>query len=359
MRKESLDFLKELMITPSPMGFESRGQKVWCDYAKRYADEVRTDAYGNAVAVLNPGGNPKVLLDGHADEIGLMVKHIDDKGFIYFQRIGMVDPSQVRGKRVNIHTASGTVRGVIGALAIHLRPRDKEPDTPKMHESFIDIGVKDRKEAEKKVSIGDPITFVDDFEMLGGTTAIGRGFDNRAGTWAVLEAIRVLSAKKKLLKCAVYATSSIHKESGTLAGAAMQTYSIRPDVALAVDMAFATDMPDVKNVRHGDIKIGHGPTVTIGRENHPVLVQRLRAVAKKSKINLQTETFAFKTNSQAIFKELGGVPTAIVGIPSRYIHTTVEMVNLKDLQKTADLLAEFCLDIKKAERFMVKIGCRS
>ncbi|MDY7010441.1 MAG: M20/M25/M40 family metallo-hydrolase [Planctomycetota bacterium] len=355
MRKESLEFLKELLTTPSPMGFESRGQKVWCDYAKNYADEVRTDAYGNAVAVLNSDGNPKILLDGHADEIGLMVKYIDDKGFIYFQRIGMVDPAEIRGKRVNIHSAKGSIRGVIGAAAIHLRERDAEPKVPKMHESFIDIGAKDRKAAEKKVSIGDPITFVDDFEIFSGTIAAGRGFDDRAGTWAVIEALRMLAAKRKHLKCAIYATSSIHEEGGTLAGATMQTYNIRPDAALVVDVGFATDMPDVKNARHGEVRMGNGPTVTIGRENHPVLVQRLRTVAKNKKIKLQTETFAGKTNSQAIFKEIGGVPSVIVGIPSRYVHTTVEMLDLKDLQHTVDLLMAFCLDIKKGERFKVKV----
>ncbi len=133
MRKESLEFLKELLTTPSPAGFESSGQKIWCDYAGQFADEVHTDAYGNAVAVLNPGGDPKIMLDGHADEIGLMVKHIDEKGFIYFQQIGGVDPALVRGKRVNIHTSGGIVRGVTGATAIHLRKREKEPKAPKMH----------------------------------------------------------------------------------------------------------------------------------------------------------------------------------------------------------------------------------
>ena len=355
MREESLDFLKKLLTAPSPMGFESRGQKVWCDYAKKYADEVTTDAYGNAVAVLNPGGSPKVMLDGHADEIGLMVKHIDKDGFIYFQRIGMVDPAQVRGKRVNIHTAKGTVRGVIGAAAIHLRPRDKEPKSPKMHESFIDIGVKDQKAAEKKVSVGDPVTFVDDFEIFNGSIAAARGFDDRAGTWVVIEALRMLASKRKQLKCAVYASSTIHEEGGTLAGASMLTHSIKPDLAVVVDLGFATDMPDVKNARHGEVKMGGGPTVTIGRENHPVLVERLCAVAKTKKIKLQTETFAGKTNTQAIFSKLGGIPSAILGIPSRYVHTTVEMLDLKDLQRAADLLTAFCIDIKKGEKFKVKV----
>src|ERR1017187_3631352 len=140
MRKESLEFLKQLLTTASPSGYEAANQRIWLEYAEQFADEVRTDAYGNAMAVLNPGGDPKIILDGHVDEIGLMIKHIDDKGFIYFQRIGGVDPALIRSKRVSIHTADGVVRGVIGATAIHLQDKDKDPKVPKMHELFIDIG---------------------------------------------------------------------------------------------------------------------------------------------------------------------------------------------------------------------------
>ena len=353
MRKESLEFLKELLNTPSPMGFESRGQKVWCDYARQYADEVHTDAYGNSVAILNPGGDPKVMLDGHADEIGLMVKHIDDNGFVYFQRIGMVDPSLVRTKRVDIHTAKGAVRGVVGAVPFHYKENAKDQKPPKMHESYIDIGAKDRKAAERKVSVGDPITFVDDFEIFSGTIAAARAFDDRAGTWAIIEALRLAAAKRKQLKCAVYATASNHEEGGTLGGAAMHTYNIKPNLALIVDLFFATDVPDIDKKQYGEVKLGGGPTVSVGQENHLPLVQRLRAVAKAKKINLQTTTFGGTTNALAVFSKQGGIPTVRVGIPTRYIHTTVETLDLKDLQQTADWLAAFCLDIKKGERFKV------
>ena len=355
MRKESLEFLKELLNTPSPMGFESRGQKVWCDYARQYADEVRTDAYGNAVAVLNPGGSPKVMLDGHADEIGLMVKHIDDDGFIYFQRIGMVDPSLVRAKRVDIHTEKGDVRGIVGATAFHYMGDAKDQKPLKMHESYIDIGAKDKKEAEKRVSIGDPITFVDGFEVIHGSRITARGLDDRGGTWAIIETLRLAAAKRKQLKCAIYAASSNHEEGGTLGGATMQTYNIEPDLSVVVDLFFATDTPDIDNKQRGDVKLGCGPTVSRGQENHPVLVQRLRKVAKAKKINLQLAAFGGKTNALAVFDKQGGIPTVRVGIPSRYLHTTVETLDLKDLQQTAEWLAAFCLDIKKGEKFKVKI----
>ena len=160
MRKESLEFLERLMNTASPMGFETEGQKVWCQYVAEYADEVRTDAYGNAVAILNPAGDPKVMIDGHIDEIGMMVKYIDDDGFIYFQRIGMVDPALVRGKRVNIYTEKGIVPGVIGSPAIHLQDRDKEKKVPEMHESFIDIGAKNKKKQKRRYPSEIPLSLM-------------------------------------------------------------------------------------------------------------------------------------------------------------------------------------------------------
>ncbi len=359
MRKESLEFLKELLTTPSPSGFESPGQKIWCDYARQFADEVRTDAYGNAVAVLNGGGgDPIIMLDGHADEIGLMVKHFDDKGMIYFQRNGGVDSALVRGKRVNIHSAKGIVRGAIAAATTHLLegPTEKSDKAPKIHESYIDIGAKDRKDAEKRVAVGDAITFVDDFEIVHGSVAVARAFDNRVGTWSVIEAMRLAAGKKKQLKCAIYACSAVQEELGGF-GAAMNVENVKPDAAIVVDVTHATDTPGVEVKQHGEIKLGQGPTVSRGRENHPVVIKRLRDAAKKKKIPLQTETFSITggTNALSIYAKRGGVPSAVVGIPNRYMHTTVEVIDLKDLQQTADLLATFCLDIKKGERFMVKV----
>ena len=182
MRKDSLNFLKELLTAASPSGFEYTAQKTWCQYAKKYADKVYTDDYGNAVAVVNPEGSPKIMLNCHIDEIGLMVKHIDDKGFIYVQAIGGVDPTLIRGKRVNIYNDKKIVKGIIAAPPIHLRDRAKDPKPPKMHEIFIDIGAKDKKETLKHVSIGDPIVFVDDFELLTNHIAIGRALDNIPST---------------------------------------------------------------------------------------------------------------------------------------------------------------------------------
>jgi len=354
MRKESLDFLKTLLSAPTPSGCEAAGQRIWCDYVRNFADEVRTDSYGNAVAVLNAGGDPKIMLDGHVDEIGMIVKHIDEKGFVHFQRIGGVDPILVQGKRVNIHTQKGIVRGVVGATPIHLKERNKDQKVPKMHELFIDIGAKDRKDAEKRIAVGDAITFVDDFDRIHGDIVVARGFDNRAGTWAVAEALRLVSRRK--LNCAVYACSSVQEEVG-LAGAKMTVDSVRPDAAIVVDVVPATDTPEINLKEHGEVKLGEGPTVTIGREHHPAVVERLRKVAKDKKIPIQLEAFSLTggTNALAIYTKLGGVPAGLVSIPNRYTHSTVEMLSLRDLQRSAELLAAFVADLKPGERFRVKV----
>jgi len=356
MRKQSLEFLRGLLTAPSPSGFESPGQRIWCQYARQYADKVHTDSYGNAVAILNPEGRPGIILDGHADELGLMVKHIDDKGFVYFQQIGGVDPSVVRTKRVDIHTSKGIVRGVIGATAIHLQERKKDAKAPKMHECFIDIGAKDDKAARKRISIGDPITFVDSFEMIDRNIGIARAFDNRVGTWTVIEALRLAKMSRKKPSCAIYACSSIQEEVGG-AGAAMNAFNIRPDAAIAVDVTHATDTPGIDVKQHGEVKMGKGPTISIGRENHPVLVERIRKVARRKKIDIQVETFSLTggTDAMSIHNKVGGVPSTVVGIPNRYMHTTVEMLDLRDLQKTAELLAAFCLDLTAKDIFKVKV----
>ena len=356
MRKASLEFLKNLLSAPSPSGFESPGQRLWCQYARSCADEVHTDSYGNAVAVLNPGGDPKIMLDGHADEIGLMVKHIDENGFVYFQRIGGVNPALIRSKRVRIHTQKGIVPGVIGATAIHLAERGKDPKVPKMHELFIDIGAADAKAASRRVSVGDHITFADDFEMLNENVAVARAFDNRAGTWVAIEALRLVAAGRSKVRCAVYACSSIQEEVG-LHGAKMNVYNVKPDAAIVAEVTHATDTPGIDVKQHGEVKMNKGPSVGIGRENHPVLVERIRKVARRKKIPLQIEAFSQSggTDALAIFAKQGGIPSAVLSIPNRYMHSTVEMIDLRDLQRTAGLLSAFCADLKAGERFRVKV----
>jgi len=356
MRKQSFDFLKQLLSCPTPSGHEAPGQKIWCQYARQFADKVTTDSYGNAIAVLNPKGSPKIMLDGHIDEIGLMIKHINDNGFLSFQTIGGVDASLLRGKRVNIHTAKGVVRGVIGAIAPHLTRGEGEPKPPKIHDMTIDIGAKDAKAARKRVAVGDPITFVDDFEMLTDDLAVARALDNRVGTWAAIEALRMAAEKRDDLHCAVYACSSIQEEVGSR-GASMNVFNVRPDAAFVLEVTHATDSPGINAAQHGQVKLGEGPTISIGRENHPALLARLRDAAKARKIKLQTEAFSASggTDAMAIYSAVGGVPSAVIGVPTRYMHSTVEMISLRDLQAAADLLTEACLTIKAGDTFRMKI----
>lgn len=333
-----------------------RGQRVWLEYVKKFADETFTDAYGNAVGVLNKGGSPKIMLAGHADEISMAVNYINKEGFIYVRKVGGIDPAIIRGQRVNIHTRNGAVRGVVGNVAPHLTKTEKDRKIPEMHDLFIDIGVNSSAEAEKLVSIADPITLVDEFEMLRGDLAVARAFDNRIGTWSVAEALRLASEGKKKINAEIYAVSNIMEEVGAF-GARQIAYTLKPDVALVVDVAHATDYPTVEHAKHGDIKIGRGPTLTHGGCNHPEVVARLEQIAGKEKIPLQHEAMSNTsgTDTDVIFWTRGGIPSALVSLPNRYMHSPVELVSLKDLEQIPQLLAAFAQSLKKGEQFKVRV----
>jgi endoglucanase len=356
MRTESLDFLKRLVNTPSPSGNELRGQRVWLDYAKQFADETYWDAYGNCVAVLNKGGGPRLMLAGHADEIAMAVNFITKEGFIHVRKVGGIDPAIMRGQRVNIHTKGGDVRGVIGNVAPHLTKQEGDRKVPKMEDLFIDIGVSKREEAAKIVHIGDPITLVDEFEVLRGDVVIARAFDNRIGTFSVIETLRLLKENGKKLSAEVCAVSNIMEEVGLL-GARQIAYSLQPDVALVVDVTHATDYPTVSQAAHGDVKLGHGPAITHGGCNHPEVIARLEAVAKQQKIKLQHEAMSNSsgTDTDVIFWTRGGIPSGLISLPNRYMHSPVEVVSLKDLDQIPQLMAGFALSLKKGEQFKVKI----
>ncbi len=356
MREGSLNFLRTLVNTPSPVGYETRGQRVWLDYAKNYADETFSDAYGNCVAVLNKGGTPRIMLAGHADEIAMSVNYIDEKGFIYVRRMGGVDAAITKAQRVTIHARSGPVRGVVGNVAPHLTKQDGEPKPPKIHDLFIDIGAQSREAAEKRVRIGDPLTLVDEFELLTNDLAIARAFDNRIGTWAVIEALRLLKGSGRKLKAEVCAVSNVQEEVGLL-GARQIAYALHPNVAIVVDVTHATDYPTVNKAQHGDVKIGGGPTLTHGGCNHAEVVARLEAVAAEAKIPLQHEAMSNTsgTDTDAIFWTRGGIPSALISLPNRYMHSPVELVSLKDLEQIPRLLAAFALSVKPGEQFKVKI----
>ena len=356
MREQSLEFLKKLVNTPSPVGHEVRGQRVWLDYAKPFADETFSDAYGNCVAVLNKGGSPRVMLAGHADEIAMAVNYIDEQGYIYVRKMGGVDAAITKAQRVQIHAAHGPVNGVVGNVAPHLMKEEKEPKPPKIHELFIDIGVSSRKEAEKLVRIGEPITLVDQFELLRNGLAVARAFDNRVGTFAVAETLRLLKESKAKLAAEICAVSNVQEEVGLL-GARQIAYSLQPDVAVVVDVTHATDYPTVNKQQHGDVKVGLGPSITHGGCNHPEVVARLEEVARAKKIPLQHEAMSSTsgTDTDAIFWTRGGIASALVSLPNRYMHSPVELVSLHDLERIPELLAAFAVSLKKGEAFKVRI----
>jgi len=356
MRDTSLEFLKTLVNTPSPSGHEARGQRVWLDYVGAYAQETFSDAYGNCVAVLNKGGSPRLMLAAHADEIALTVNYIDKNGFLYVRKLGGVDAIVARAQRVVIHTRNGPVRGVIGNVAPHLTKLDKERKVPEIGDLFIDIGAADRKEAERLVRIGDPVTLSDEFELLRNDLAVARAFDNRIGTFAVAEALRLLGANRRKLKAEVCAVSNIMEEVGLL-GARQIAYSLKPDVALVVDVTHATDYPTVSQQLHGDIRIGKGPTLTHGGCNHPEVIARLEQVAKKKNIKLQHEAMSASsgTDTDVIFWTRGGIASGLISLPNRYMHSPVELVSLKDLENIPELMAAFALSLERGEQFKVRI----
>src|SRR5581483_8227075 len=303
-----------------------------------------SDSYGNCVAVLNKGGSPRLMLAAHADEIAMAVNFIDSDGYIYVRKMGGIDAAITKAQRVTIHTRKGPVRGVVGNVAPHLSRGEKERKVPEIHEIFIDIGARDAKETAKLVQVGDPITLNDEFELLRNDLAVARAFDNRVGTFAVAEALRLLSSSK------------IQAEVGLL-GARQIAYSLKPDVALVVDVCHATDYPTVNKAAHGNIKIGSGPALTHGGCNHPEVVARLEDAARAKKIPLQHEAMSATsgTDTDVIFWTRGGIPSALVSLPNRYMHSPVEVVSLKDLEKIPELLAAFAQSLKSGEEFKVKI----
>lgn len=356
MREESLAFLAHLLTTPSPTGFEAKGQRVWWDYVARFADNVESDAYGDVYATINPNGSPTVMLTGHADEIGFMINHISESGFLYYRPIGGVDPALVRGRRVIIHNERGPVRGVTGAVPVHLQEREGDHPAPKHHEIFIDIGATSREAAQALVRVGDAVTYVDDFELLRDDVAVARAFDNRVGTFAAAEGLRLVAENRNRLQARVVAVSTVMEEVGGH-GAAMAAYRVCPDVAVVMDVTHATDAPGLSKERHGDVKMGKGPVIAHGAGVHPVVRRRIEEVASAHEIAIQYEAAPNRsgTDLDSIFLSRTGVPTGLISLPNRYMHTSVEMIRLSDLEQVSRLMGEFALDVRRDERFKIEI----
>ena len=340
VNSDSLAFLKDLLAAPSPSGFEQPAQRVWRQYMTPHADRIVTDMHGNCTAVKNESGSPRILLAGHCDELGFMVNYISDDGFISFKTIGGFDLNIIPGRRVRIHTKNGAVPGVTGKKAIHVMSADERKKTLEIQDLWIDIGVKDRKEAESLVRIGDPVTYVDTFELLRGDLAVSRGFDDKAGSFAVGDVLRLLAGQT--FGAAVYAVSTVQEEVG-LRGARTSSFAVDPKVGIAVDVTHATDHPDMDRRRVGDVKLGAGPVIARGANINPVVERMLVQTAEDEGIpyQLEGEPGGTGTDANAIQLTRGGVATGLVSIPLRYMHTAAEIISLTDLENVSRLLAAF------------------
>jgi endoglucanase len=342
MRPSSLNFLHRLLDAPGPSGFETAPAGIWRDEAATIADEVTVDVSGNSAAVLNGAGAPRVMFAGHIDEIGLMVSHVDDDGFLAFQGIGGWDPQVLVGQRVVIATRSGPVAGVIGRKPIHLlKPEDKEKAI-KITDLWIDIGARNQKDAQKRVRVGDPAVVAAAALALPNGRLASRSIDNRIGAFVVLEALRVLRRPRP--KAAVYAVATAQEEIGWFGGGARTSATgLEPAVALVVDVTHATDNPGADKKEVGDIRLGAGPVLSRGSSVNAVVFEMLAETAEREKIpyQLQAAPRDTGTDADAIATAHRGVATGLVSVPNRYMHSPSEMVDLADLERAAALLAAF------------------
>ena len=347
-----MDFLESYLNNAAPTGYEWTGQKLWMDYLKPYVDEFITDTYGTAVGVINPKAKYKVVIEGHADEISWYVNYISDNGLIYVIRNGGSDHQIAPSKIVNIHTKNGIVKGVFGWPAIHTRDKAKE-EAPKPDNIFIDCGCKTKEDVEKLgVHVGCVITYPDEFHILNGDKFVCRALDNRMGGFMIAEVARLLKENKKTLPFGLYIVNAVQEEIG-LRGAEMITQTIKPNVAIVTDVTHDTTTPMIEKKVQGDLEMGKGPVIAYA----PAVQQKLRdlitdtAEAKKIPFQRNALSRATGTDTDPFAYSVGGVPSALISLPLRYMHTTVESVHKDDVENVIKLIYETLLNIKDGETF--------
>ena len=352
LNKKSLNFLETYLNNAAPTGYEWEGQKIWMNYLKPYVDEFITDTYGTAVGVINPKAKYKVVIEGHADEISWYVNYISDNGLIYVIRNGGSDHQIAPSKVVDIHTKKGIVKGVFGWPAIHTRLKSKE-EVPKLENICIDVGAQDKEEVEKMgVHVGCVITYPDEFHILNDNKFVCRALDNRMGGFMIAEVARLLHENKKKLPFGLYVTNSVQEEIG-LRGAEMITETIKPNVAIVTDVTHDTTTPMIDKKKEGHMELGKGPVVAYA----PAVQQKLRDLitdtAESNKIPFQRSALsrATGTDTDAFAYSNGGVASALISLPLRYMHTTVEMVHRDDVENVIKLIYESLLNIKNGDDF--------
>ncbi len=353
MEKARLDFLKRYMQTICPTGFEEDAARVWREEANAFADRTWVDQHGNAFAVVNEAGSPRIMLAGHADEIGLMVTHIDKEGYLFFIGLGGWDVQVLPGQRVRIQTKKGIVLGVIGRKPIHLMTPEDRKKVVKMENLWIDIGAKDREEAETIITIGDAGVLDYEFAELRNGLAVARGFDDRIGAFVVLEAARLAAEMNP--KAAIYAVATVQEEIGTR-GATTSAFGIDPQVGIAVDVGHCTDMPGMSKEKRqsGDIKMGAGPIVTRGPNINTPLFDRIVDTAENKDIPIQRHAWPRPTGTDARAMQVtrAGVATGLIAVPSRYMHSPSEIIHLDDVENCAKLIAETIAGIDESTSFL-------
>ncbi len=334
-------FLVDLLNARSPSGYEMEAQTVVDQYLEPVAIDYKKDIMGQRIATINPNGDTTLMLAGHMDELGLIIKYIDDNGFLYFDTVGGHDKGIISGRRVNILTQNGYIKGVTGKRAIHLMSAEDRKKIPELEQIWIDIGVKSKVEALKLVRIGDVATYDQSLEMIHGSVATARAFDNKAGAYLVCETLRRL-AEIKTLTAKVVSVATSQEEVGCR-GAITAAYSVNPHVAIAVDVGHATDHPQCDNRKYGEFKLGGGPIITRGSNINPIIFQRLVDCAEKENIPYQIEADPRPTGTDARSIQISrdGVATGLISIPLRYMHTPSEVVDLEDIENGVKLLVAF------------------
>ncbi|MDP0491560.1 MAG: M20/M25/M40 family metallo-hydrolase [Verrucomicrobiota bacterium JB023] len=358
MTKADRDFLFQLLETPSPTGWEMPGQRVWADFAKEYADSVECDTYGSTWATIEGTSDKTLMLEAHADEIGYIVKHVTKDGFLRVDRLGGSDAATARGRRLRLLGDKGDVIGIIGNTAIHLR-RDSlaNEKAPKVHQLWVDIGASNREEvAARGIRVGHPAVYTDGPMEMGEDLLVSRALDNRVGGYIIAQVLKLVSKAKKKPAWNLVCLNAVQEEIGGY-GAKMATNRLHPTACVCLDVTHATDTPSIDQSQHGEVTLGGGPSLTHGAANHPLMVEKLMDIADKSGIEIQHEAAGrfTGTDTDSIYDVHSGIPSALVSLPLRCMHSVVETAHKSDIEDIIKLLANLVLDLKPKNAFEHKL----
>lgn len=353
---DSKDFLHQLLLTPSPTGAEQPVQRIVRERMKRFADTVDTDLHGNVIMAINPNAERRIMLAGHCDQIGLMVRHISNDGFLYVSALGGIDVGALHATKVTIHTENGPIKGIIGRKPVHMQSSDERDKTKNdIEKIWIDIGARGKREAEKSVKLGDVITFDLGVTELGNNLFASPGLDDKVGLFVAIETLRLCSLKKRNLKnnsIGVFAVSTVQEEIG-LRGSTTSAFGVNPTVGIAIDVTHSSDNPANENPKMTPCLLGAGPTISKGPNVNPVVESMLKAAAKKCRAPFQISpsTRPLGNDANSIQTTRGGVATGAIGIPNRYMHTPVEVCSYKDLDYAIKILVQFINSITPKSDF--------